>query len=102
MGVNESFTNTKIAKDHVQNILDIDPAGEPPQSGGCRTQFFGDQFLMLPEPDGLGQCPIEGAHRLFKQMTMPRARYDSGFDRRKILFGKTSQAIDELIYPSAV
>jgi hypothetical protein len=26
--VNLSFTNTKIAKDHVQNILDIDSASE--------------------------------------------------------------------------
>ena len=102
MGVNESFTNTKIAKDHVQNILDIDPSGEPPQRGCCRTQFLGDQFFMLPGLGGLGQCPIEGGHRLFKQMTMPRARYNSGFDRRKILFGKTSHAIDELIYPGTV
>src|SRR6202044_1197580 len=99
MAVNESFTNTKIAKDHVQNILDIDPPSKPPQRGGCGAQFLGDQFLMLFGLGSLGQCPIDGLHRLFKQMAMPGARHDSGFDRREKLLGKSSQAIDELTYP---
>ena len=44
--VNVSFTNTKIAKDHVQNILDIDSAGEPAERRRSRAQFLGDQLLI--------------------------------------------------------
>ena len=40
-------------------------------------------------------------YRLFKQMAMPRARYDPGFNRRKIFLGKTSQSFDELLHSGA-
>ena len=44
--VNESFTNAEIAEDHVQNIFDIDPAGEPAKRRRGRSQFLGDQLLV--------------------------------------------------------
>ena len=44
--VNVSFTNTEIAKDDVQNILDIDSAGESAKRRRGRAQFLGDQLLI--------------------------------------------------------
>ena len=44
--VNDSFTNTKIAKDDVQNILDIDSASESAERRRSRAQFLGDQLLI--------------------------------------------------------
>ena len=45
--VNVSFTNTKIAKDHVQNILDIDSASQSAERRRGRAQFLGDQLLVV-------------------------------------------------------
>jgi hypothetical protein len=55
--VDFSFTNTKIAKDHVQNILDIDSASESAERGRSRAQVLCDQLLTVGViPD---QRPIE-------------------------------------------
>jgi hypothetical protein len=45
--VNVSFTNTKIAKDDVQNILDVDSASESAKRCRGRSQFLGDQLLVV-------------------------------------------------------
>ena len=42
-----SFTNTEIAKDHVQNILDIDSASESAERRRSRAQVLGDQLLAV-------------------------------------------------------
>lgn len=35
--VNALFTNTKIAENHVQDILDIDPSGQTAKCLGCKA-----------------------------------------------------------------
>jgi hypothetical protein len=72
--VNLSFTNTKIAKDDVQNILDIDSASESAERRRSRAQFLGDQLLigrMIAR-----QRPIERRHGFFQRVAMPGARND--------------------------
>src|SRR5208282_1786579 len=55
-GVNQSFTNTEIAEDNVEDVLDIHPAGQPAERRGGRPQFLGDQLLA---PGGtLGERPV--------------------------------------------
>ncbi len=44
--VNVSFTNTEIAKDDVQNILDIDSASESAKRRRSPAQFLGDKLLF--------------------------------------------------------
>ena len=39
------FADAEVAEDHVQNILDIDPAGQPPERMGGDAQLFGQQIL---------------------------------------------------------
>ena len=77
MAVNESFTDAEIAKDHVQNILDIDAPGQPAESRRRQAQLLGNELLMRTGFRRLGQCPIERRDRLLKQwrwrarVTMP-------------------------------
>ncbi len=39
------FADAEVAENHVQNILDIDPAGEPPERAGGDPQLLGQQIL---------------------------------------------------------
>jgi len=43
--VKHSFADTKVAKNHVQHILHIDPSNQPPQSIGSEPKFFCDDVL---------------------------------------------------------
>ena len=57
--VNLSFTNAEIPEDHVQDILDIDPAGQPAKDSRGRPQVLGDQ-LFAPGTS-MRQRPVESA-----------------------------------------
>ena len=40
------FANAEVAEYHVQNVLDIDPAGEAAERPGRKPQLFGQQVLL--------------------------------------------------------
>jgi hypothetical protein len=42
-----SLTNTKIAEDHVQHILDVDPAEQPAEGSSRHPQILRRQFLTF-------------------------------------------------------
>src|SRR5579862_6115531 len=65
-----SFANTEIAKDHVQNILYIDPSGQPAEPHGRRSQIFG--YQVLASILALAQSPIERRDRLLERLAMAR------------------------------
>src|SRR5262249_2130770 len=44
-GVGGLLPNTEVAEDHVEHVLDIDPAGQAAKRPGGEAQFLGDQFL---------------------------------------------------------
>ena len=72
--VNFSFTNTKIAKDHVQNILDIDSASESAQRRRGRAQFLSDQLLIVCTiPD---HRAIKRRHGFLQRVAVPGTRDD--------------------------
>ena len=82
--VNFSFTNTKIAKDDVQNILDIDSASESAQRRRGRAQVLGDQLLTVGViPD---QRAIKRRHGFLQRVAVPGTRDDGRFGRCKIGF----------------
>ena len=41
------FADAKITKDHIEDILDIDPAEQPAQATGCHSKILGGEFLAL-------------------------------------------------------
>jgi hypothetical protein len=36
--------DAKIAEDHVEQILDVDSAGDPPEAAQCQAEIFGVQL----------------------------------------------------------
>src|SRR6516164_166613 len=63
-----SLTDTKFAKDHVENVLDIDPTQQPPQSIGGPPQLLGRQFLTLSDYAG---APPQRFRGLPQQRPLP-------------------------------
>ena len=45
--VTDLFPDAEIAKNRIQNILDVDPAGQPAHILGRRAQRFRHQFQMI-------------------------------------------------------
>ena len=48
MKQNALLADAEIAEDHVENILDVDTAGQPPQRMRRQPQLLGHQFLTRP------------------------------------------------------
>ena len=42
-----SLTYTKIPEDHVEQVLHVDPAEQPPQGSSSHPQLFRSQFVTL-------------------------------------------------------
>src|ERR1700722_12351264 len=41
------FSNTKVPENGIKDMLDVDPAKQPPQGSGRSPQILGDEFLTL-------------------------------------------------------
>ena len=66
-----SFADAEVAEDHVQDVLDIDPAGQPPQRAGGDAELFGQQILAAGER-GLASPP-QGRQGILQGAPMPLA-----------------------------
>ena len=42
------FADAEFPKDHVQNVLDVDPAEQPPEAMNRDSQLLGDKFVAAP------------------------------------------------------
>src|ERR1700749_1532825 len=80
-GVNDSFTNTEISKDHIEDIFDVHPPSEPSQRRGGTAQILGDQ-LLRPGP-ALAERVVERADGLLERLAMTRPGHQRAFGGRK-------------------
>ena len=46
------LSDTELPEDHIENVLDIDPAEKPAEGMRGRPEIFGDEFVTFP---GRGQ-----------------------------------------------
>src|SRR6185437_5825510 len=97
--INHSFADTKFAEDHLKNILDIDPAGEPTQRRGGRSQLFGDELFATLVP--LSQRAVECSHGVLQSAAMPGAGHKRRLGGGEERFAETSESIDEVIHAGA-
>ena len=74
-GVKNSFPNTEIPEDDVQNILDIHPPGQSAQRRRGNPQFLGNELFAAPR--SLRQSAPERRHYLFKRMAVTRSGHQS-------------------------
>ena len=65
------FTDTELLEDHIQDILDIDAAKQPPQSISRRPQILGREFLALLEHRN---AAVQHTRRLLQQIPLPFPR----------------------------
>ena len=57
----QSFTDAEVAEDDVEDVLDVDPAGQPAERGGRNPQFLGDELLAALLAFGaFSQRPVQG------------------------------------------
>jgi hypothetical protein len=93
--VNDSFTNTEIAEDRVQDILDINSANESAKNCCRRSEPLSDQLLASLL---MTQSAIERCHGLSQRLPMPAAGDQHRFRRRKVLRSKFSKRLNQLAY----
>ena len=60
------LSDAEFREDHVQQILDIDPARDAAQRCGGQTQILGDQRRLIP-----ASGPLKGRSSLFKAGPVP-------------------------------
>ena len=62
------FANAEIRKDHVQQILDIDPPGHATKRAHCHAKVFCNEFRVTAPA---GQCGIHVRQALLQRGTVP-------------------------------
>ena len=63
------FADAEIPENHVQDVLDVDPADQPPERVSRQPQFLGDQFLARAcTSDRAAQGDVR---RLLQQLPLP-------------------------------
>jgi len=71
-----SFPDTEIAKNHVENILDIDPARKAAKRIGGLSKLLGNN--VFPSADTLSERSIERLPCHFQHFSMPLAADQGG------------------------
>src|SRR3982074_2213862 len=77
------LANAEVPEDHIQNILDVDPAGEAAQSARRKAQLLGDDILARRAR--LRHGPTQCRHRVLERAPVPRTRNERGLTRPKVL-----------------
>ena len=67
------FADAEIAENDVQNVLDIDPAGQAAQRLGGKPEFLGDDILAAVL--AFGQGAREGVAREFQRFSLALAAH---------------------------
>ena len=79
------FADAEIAENHVQDVLDVDPAGEPPQGASGDAQLFGQQILMTGEPRR--QRPLQRRQGILQRTAVALARHQRRLGAGQKTFG---------------
>ena len=78
-----SFPNAKVAEDHVENILNVDPSCQPAESVRRAPKLFCKDILAPTH--ALRKRGIEGLLGRYQHFPMPLAANQSGLGAKKAL-----------------
>jgi hypothetical protein len=95
--VRRLFSDTKVAKYHVQNVLDVDPAGQSLQGPRRQSQLLGDK-LLRPRLSSAAEAPDHHS----KNFAMPLSSHHGSLAGRKEITRELGDGSDELIHPRAL
>src|SRR5215472_5734264 len=97
--VNQSFANAEFAKDDVENVFDIDPAGETAKRRRSRSQLLGYQlFAALLS---LSQSALKRGNGFLQGVAMPRAGHKRRFGGGEERIAEGAERRDQDIHPDA-
>ena len=65
------FADAEVPEDHIENILDIDPASKPAKGSGGGAKLLGHQVLLTGE--ARRQRPVQSRQRFLQHMPVPGA-----------------------------
>ena len=82
------LSDTKITKDLVQDILDVDPTEQSAQRIGGRPQLLGGEFLALLEHR---HAALQRSHGLLQQFALPLPADQATLLRAEIFLRKPDQ-----------
>jgi len=86
------LSDTKLPKDHIQNILNVDPAKQSSEGISRRPQILRRQLLPLPDS---GDAPLQGGGRLLQQTALSGPRDQPTFGRAEEILGEADQGREQ-------
>ena len=89
------FADAKVAENHVQDVLDIDPAGQPAERAGGDPQLLGQQILAAGHFASLR--PLQGRQYLLKRAPVAFAGHQRRFGPRQETLGLAGQLTQKLV-----
>ena len=87
-------TDTEIAEDHVEHVLDIDPAGPAGQRPGGEATLLGQEIFALGH--GPSRRAAEGGAGVFERLPVPGAGDKAGFGAGEELAGIALKSGEQL------
>ena len=94
------FADAEVAENHVQDVLDIDPAGEPPERPGGDAQLLGQQILAAGQ---LGrQRPPQGRQGVLQGPPVALAGHQRRLGAGQEAFGMAGEGAKSGSKPSPV
>src|SRR5260370_16409758 len=87
------LTNTKISKDHIQDIFNVDPTEHAPQGMSRDPQILCGEFLPLVDR---AYTAVQRIRRLLEQFSLPLPADQAALARTKVILREGNQGVDQL------
>src|SRR5262249_8985452 len=87
------LSDTELPEDHVQDILDVDPAQQSPQRCRRRPQILRGQLLALPDR---GQTALKRSRSILQQPSLAFPSDESALILPEVVGRKTDQGCDQI------
>ena len=87
------FADAEVAEDHVQDVLDVDPAGKPPQRPGSDAQLLSQQILAAGHIGRQG--PAQGFQGVFQRPPMALPRHQRRLGAGQEAFGMPGEGSEK-------
>jgi hypothetical protein len=90
-----SLANAKIAEDDVENVFDIDSAGQPAQGSPGEPQFL--RHHILARRQSLADGTVQGCEHILQRVAVPCASHQCRFAGAEELLGTSPKRPEKAI-----
>jgi hypothetical protein len=89
------LADAKVAEDHVENVFDIDPTGQPTQRPPGEPQFL--RHHVLTDRQRLGEGAVQGCQRILQSVAVSCAGHQRGLAGAKKLLSVGSKRFEKFL-----